>query len=424
MKTLIHIIIILSLFQCSLKVQAQCTIIASNNDSISCGNSVKLSAISPWQQKVTGNTSFLNSIYFINSNLGFAVGENGKIIKTINGGNTWNAVNSSTTASLNSVVFINDTIGFSHQHAVRRLPNGNITLFDNGNLHWDKICSRGLEYKLDETNKTAELVWSFVNDTAIYSKIMGYVQRLPNGNTIMGWGSGTPSVIEVDSLNNKKFQLSLPNSEWSYRALKFDLNKSYFSSFMPEPNFPKNDIELETNSINFSWTKNLLSQSFHLQISTDSTFNFLLYDSLNIIDTVVAVNSLEFNKTYFWRVLSNNNTNTIGGYSNWGDVIKFKNISINSEINSSNTDDLYLSQNEPNPFSSNTEINYYISNPSFVHLIIYNSLGLPISNLVNNYQGIGKYNVKFDLSNFSSGIYYYKLQTGGKEIVKVMNYIK
>ena len=58
----------------------------------------------------------------------------------------------------NQFSFINDTIGFSHQHAIRRLENGNISLFDNGNYHSPPF-SRAIEYSLNENNKTATLVW-------------------------------------------------------------------------------------------------------------------------------------------------------------------------------------------------------------------------------------------------------------------------
>ena len=89
----------------------------------------------------------------------------------------------------NEFTFKNDSIGFSHQHDIRRISNGDITLFDNGNLHWSQMSTRVLEYKLDEINKTAELVWQFSNTPDEISNAMGNIQRLDNGNSIIGWGS-------------------------------------------------------------------------------------------------------------------------------------------------------------------------------------------------------------------------------------------
>ena len=77
---------------------------------------------------------------------------------------------------------------FSYQHDISVLPNGNFTLFDNGEQHSPNY-SRGVEYKLDVPNKTATLVWEYrhlPND--IYAAAMGSVERLPNGNYIVGWG--------------------------------------------------------------------------------------------------------------------------------------------------------------------------------------------------------------------------------------------
>src|SRR5690606_33427409 len=60
----------------------------------------------------------------------------------------------------NEFTFVNDTLAFSFQHDIRRLPNGNVTLFDNGNHH-KPPRSRAVEYELDEVNKTATVVWQY-----------------------------------------------------------------------------------------------------------------------------------------------------------------------------------------------------------------------------------------------------------------------
>ena len=85
----------------------------------------------------------------------------------------------------NQFTFINDPIGFSHQHDIRKLSNGNYTVFDNGNLHSPPF-SRFAEYQLDEINKLAYLVWEYVNEPVSYSLAMGNGRRLPNHNTFIG----------------------------------------------------------------------------------------------------------------------------------------------------------------------------------------------------------------------------------------------
>lgn len=128
-------------------------------------------------------------------------------------------------SSGNEFTFVNDSLGFSYQHCVQRLPNGNIILFDNGNYRRGSQFSRACEYKIDEEKKTATLVWQYRNSPDLFSAFMGSVQRLQNGNTLIGWGGATPSATEVDSLGNKVFECSFSTTvpEYSYRAFKFDI---------------------------------------------------------------------------------------------------------------------------------------------------------------------------------------------------------
>ncbi len=113
---------------------------------------------------------------------------------------------------------------FSYQHDISVLPNGNITLFDNGNQHSPQY-SRGVEYKLDEKNMTATLVWEYRHSPDIYANAMGSTQRLPNGNTIIGWGAagrnGNPVFTEVHPDNSIAFEMTLPDKGFSYRAYKY-----------------------------------------------------------------------------------------------------------------------------------------------------------------------------------------------------------
>lgn len=129
----------------------------------------------------------------------------------------------------NQFAFENETHYFSHQHAIRELPNGNITIFDNGNFYepinpihgrMSAPFSRVLEYSLDETRLIATKVWEYVNNPPIYGFAMGYAERLNNGNTIIGWGAGRPAFTEVNSAGQVVFELSLPPGQVSYRAFR------------------------------------------------------------------------------------------------------------------------------------------------------------------------------------------------------------
>ncbi|MDR3667369.1 MAG: aryl-sulfate sulfotransferase, partial [Ignavibacteriaceae bacterium] len=208
----------------------------------------------------------------------------------------------------NQFRFINDTIGFSHQHYIRRIANGDITLFDNGNLHIPQF-SRAVEYKLDEKNKTATLVWEYKNDPVTFTFAMGSVQRLDNGNTLIGWGANITNnkqISEVTSSGEKVFELEIPYN-WSYRAYRYNIQST----------------------------------------------------------------------------ISNNNSLAINNFT--------------------------MLQNFPNPFNPNTTIDYSIPVESNVSLVVYNSIGEKIQDLILGIKPAGNYSVNFKSDKVSSGIYFYSL---------------
>lgn len=118
---------------------------------------------------------------------------------------------------------------FTFPHSLKRLPNGNFILFDNGNLHVPMV-SRAVEYKIDQVNKTATQVWQYHHTPEVYTPTRGSVQRLPNGNTVIGWGSasfvgvGKTMITELSPTDQILFEMESLDKMPSYRALKFVWN--------------------------------------------------------------------------------------------------------------------------------------------------------------------------------------------------------
>ena len=119
--------------------------------------------------------------------------------------------------------FANDPEGFTYQHDASRLANGNILIFDNGNFKPGERYSRVVEYQIDDINLVATKVWEYKSNDAIVSDFMGGAQRLPNGNTVIGWGGTIPTFTEVDSDGQVVFEASTPLWCVSYRAYHFDV---------------------------------------------------------------------------------------------------------------------------------------------------------------------------------------------------------
>ncbi len=79
-----------------------------------------------------------------------------------------------------------------------------------------------------------------------------------------------------------------------------------------------------------------------------------------------------------------------------------------------------LHQNYPNPFNPITMINYQLPMINDVELSVYNLVGQKMVTLVSERQPAGRYSVEWDASEFSSGVYYYKIKTGEFQDVKKM----
>jgi Tol biopolymer transport system component len=94
------------------------------------------------------------------------------------------------------------------------------------------------------------------------------------------------------------------------------------------------------------------------------------------------------------------------------------------EDEDSNPVDFYLSQNYPNPFNPNATINFFIPKKAFVSLKIYDVLGTEITSLFNEEKSTGSYEVKFNASGLTSGIYFYHLQAGNFIETKKMILLK
>lgn len=126
-----------------------------------------------------------------------------------------------------------------------------------------------------------------------------------------------------------------------------------------------------------------------------------------------------YDTTYYWFTqnyrlpvyLMSFGTTDFGRFKSVGIDLNGLTIGIR-KISSEVPDEYSLLQNYPNPFNPTTKIKYTIKENSDVLLTVYNVLGQKMETLVNQQNTPGIYEVDFNAAKYSSGIYFYTLQTG------------
>ena len=115
---------------------------------------------------------------------------------------------------------------FAFQHDARRLPDGTISIFDNGSLVFENGVPRAVEESraivldLDERKMKASLVREYTHPDKMYADAAGNVQVLANGDAFVGWGRAL-AISEFSREGKLLFDARLPPQNRSYRVFRF-----------------------------------------------------------------------------------------------------------------------------------------------------------------------------------------------------------
>lgn len=153
------------------------------------------------------------------------------------------------------------------------------------------------------------------------------------------------------------------------------------------------------------------------------------YQNHTAVDTLAAIGNVTANyvvATLFQdpRYFTGGFGNVLAATINWvvanGGVIT----GVNNNHVSTIADNYMLAQNYPNPFNPSTKINYTIPKSGLVSIKVFDMLGREVSTLVNEVKNAGTFEVTFDGSNYSSGTYFYRIETADFVQTKKMSLLK
>lgn len=390
-----------------------------------------------------------NDIKFETPSIATLVGQDGLIMRTEDGGTTWNVKDPGVTNVLNAmdIVTYEDNTGSSVTLMIAVGENGVIAKsYDNG------------ESWTVKTNVSIENL----NDVAIYSPELIYIcgnngtllRSIDNGNNFE-----TITVPVTANLNS----ISFSGPQTSVTRINVMVVGDE-GTILTSPN------AYDWSVVTSGTTEDLYAVSYSgiNSVCTGANGTILLSndDGANWVSSVSGVTTNIYDVKYLNMLTavasSENGTllRTEDGCATWAVIsspveadlfaVNFANENVGISIGSEGTEiysldggltwstgitssflpgdkkiDAKLSQNYPNPFNPSTMINYSIGDNSTVSIKIYDMTGREVRTLVNSYQAPGSYSVKFDASNLSSGIYFYVLRvnTGNNEITKTMRMI-
>jgi photosystem II stability/assembly factor-like uncharacterized protein len=388
----------------------------------------------------------ITSIYFLNANTGVAVGELGYIMKTIDGGSNWTKQNREYGAHLNGVFLIDENAGWAAGSYGDKYPTTILKSTDGGEAWFNQTS--GL-------NAIVLIGVHFADaNTGTIVGTRGTILKTTNGGNI--WTSQSSGTIanlnEVDFINSNT-GIAIGNSgmiikttnggeNWIQQVIvtsqpllgmsfvddgfnlgwTVGLNGTILRYTGTIPSVPGNlEVSaIDIGKVRLSWEDTSDNESgFVLQRRDVVNTNWIVVDTIPKNTTQYIDSSLAVPREYFWRMFSYN----VIGKSAYSDTASL--ITSNIEPSTNIVPNKYeLYQNYPNPFNPATNISFDIPNSGFVKLTIYDMLGKEVVHLVNEVLQPGKYDLNWNAGMLSSGIYFYKLETGNFTDIKKLMLIK
>ena len=303
-------------------------------------------------------------------------------------------------------------------------------MYDNGSLLFPQY-SRALEYELDENNKEATLVWEFSYDAPIYNNVMGNMQRLLNGNTIIGWGGyfsdDRRAISEVDFNGSVALEVSLPDSFTNYQAFKFPWRTNLFVT-NPDSIFfesvPVGDsATISVDLINNSADPVDITGYYNINEDyvVENPVPFTLPGFGNVSLNIKFIPSKDGYFKDYLHIRSDTETSRIAQVM----ILAGRTDTIFSDVKKDEIIyDYVLEQNYPNPFNPSTTIRYSIPIQSKVNLKIYNSLGENIAEIIDQTQNAGSYEINWSSNGVASGIYFYSIKAIPADGTEYFNSVK
>ena len=388
-----------------------------------------------------GYVDGVGDIYSFNSSTLLAIGTQGSIFKTTNGGASFSKIEC-TTLALNCMAFRNANTGYIGGQ------NGVVLKTTDGGSSWSVIglglsqwSFNGISLKNDEVNLSGSLgtIFKSTNNGAnwidqsisLSGNFYGGTAFIPNGRRLQVAYS-SPSAVWISSNGGTTWSgEALPNNAQASGQYWQDSLVGYVIGTLPSTT---TRVVCKTTNGGANWNSLTLSGNVLLKDISfcNASTGFIVAGTHNpskvgqIYWTTNAGASWtlikEYTETELYSVACFGSKVYIG--ADPGKIL-CADISVSiTPISTAVPEKYSLSQNFPNPFNPTTTIRFTIPKATQGSLIIYNMQGQEVKTITNQLFVAGTYEPQFNASGLSSGTYFYRLETEGFSQTKKMILVK
>lgn len=376
----------------------------------------------------------ISDIEFINSNTGYAVagfGE-GDILKTTDAGETWVSQVSSYTLPLYGISFTSPETGYL-------AGSINIKKTTNGGVNWVNI------YNSTTNEIFGDIFFTDVNTgyaVGSYGKLIKTTNAGGSwtASTIPNSGTFITSIVFVNSNtgyvcgdDNKALKTTDAGATWvnmNVAAPFINLNNVFFTDANTGYISSANGIYKTTDG-GSSWFQLGTPAGGFNNVQFRGNYGYAIASDGKIIKSTNAGSSWIVQPTVtdnpLYALFFNSDDFIYAGGVRGTMMKTIPQELLMTPVSGNNNQapkGYYLNQNYPNPFNPVTSIKFGIVKSGVVKITVYDITGKVVSELLNKNLSTGSYEVKWDGSTFSSGVYFYAITTADFSETKKMILVK
>lgn len=377
-----------------------------------------------WTVQTSGSTQLLYSVSAVDNNVVWACGAAGTVLRTTNGGTNWTSVGAApVTGALYNIFGIDQSTALVTGSAT----NAVVWKTTNGGASWNQVFIQpGGFINVIEINAVGTGFmqgdpvggrWSLFRTLDFGTTWDSLGMYLPQAGSEAGWNNS----LYINGLNyyfgtNNSKIYSSNNAGLTWTAQPTPEINTYAVWFNALNGVSGGTNGIRTVNGGANWTAVTLPGSGNVNAVTGVGANFWLSRSGTAIykstDAGATWTTDYTAATAISDIALSRTGNGIWAVGATGGIYYTEATTSITPISSNLPDRYSLSQNFPNPFNPSTKINFDIVRAGFVSVKVYNSIGQEVAQLVNQEMAPGSYQADFDGAALTSGIYFYRIETG------------